>query len=184
MKIGKMTIGGVEVKRRFRPARIVCDVISLAAALVIVVTSFRHIGQVYQIVTPPGLILLFVFPVCAVGICAAYLTLTLKSRGFKRYRITKQNAQSVYDWWAFSLSLAKIPLLFAVFNAEFVFKDLTEVNPLNLFSVSNILNVLLVIIIMRFSRHRLIKLTEAEEVRNDDPEIKIKVKIADEDKEK
>lgn len=179
----KIKIGGIEVKRRFTPARIVCDVVSLAAALVIVVIGVQHIMIVSSYASPLGLAVLLVFPVCAVGICAAYLKLTLKSREFKRYKITKQNAQSVYDWWAFSLSLAKIPLLLALFNAEFIFRDLTNFKPADLFNIPIILEVLLAVIIMRLARHRLARLTEVKKAEKGEEAVKVKVRIADEPKD-
>lgn len=179
--INKMKIGGVEVKRRFTPARIVCDAVSLAAALVIVVIGVQHIAMVSSYAAPLGLAVLLVFPVCAVGICAAYLKLTLKSREFKRYKITKQNAQSVYDWWAFSLSLAKVPLLLALFNTEFIFRDLTNFKPADLFNIPIILEILLTVIIMRLARHRLVRLTEVKKVAENDSEVKVKVRVADDD---
>lgn len=176
-----MKIASIEIKRRFRPARIVCDAFSLAVTVVIAVTAVRHLSQVFSILTALGFLALLLPPVCAVGICAAYLMLTLKDREFKRYKITEQNAQSFYDQWAFSLSLAKIPLLMLFFNIEFAFRDLTSSEPINLFSVPNILDVLLTIIIMRLARHRLVKLTAVKKEKKDDSSVKVKAKIADKD---
>ncbi|MDE7230992.1 MAG: hypothetical protein K2N56_10980 [Oscillospiraceae bacterium] len=179
-----MKIANIEVKRRFRPARIVCDAFSLVMTVVVVVIAAQHFSQVFRILTGLGFLVVLLPPSCAVAICVAYLKLTLKDRKFKRYKITTENAQSVYDQWAFSLSLAKIPLLVAVFNVEFAFKDLTNVEPINLLSVPNILDVLLAVIIIRLMTHRIRALTAVKKARKDDSAIKIKAKIADDDKEK
>lgn len=182
MKIKKTKIGGVEIRRTYRPARIICDVVSLAVLVVIVMIA-------YNLITAPerfedGVwIMPLLFPAAGIGLCAAYVVLTFKSLKFKRYKITGENAQSVYDWWAFLLSLAKVPLLLALFEGEYQIRDLVMTGEMR-FGIAFLLYLLLTVIIIRLMTHRIKALTAVKKARKDESTVKVKARIADDNDDK
>lgn len=177
-----MKIGKFPVKRTYKPARIISDALSLVVAYVIV-SSTIHFFPTYKITVNEilneawlsGDMRLFykyeesltyrqysawVFPALVIAVFAAYLILTLTSRKFAKYNITKQNAQGVYDWYAFTVSLCKLPILLALLDAMYIVHQRLMFNNVSIFSVQMILYVVLAIIIIRLSVHRIKAMTK------------------------
>lgn len=171
-------IGNIEIKRTYRPTRIICDIVSLAMLVVITINTL-DLMKFAKFAAGVG-ILPLLFLLIGLGMCAAYVFLTFKSLNFKRYKITKQNAQKVYDWWAFSLSLVKVPLMLALFDAEYMYLDWAEDGELA-FSVWGLLFLMLAVIIIRLSAHRIKALTAVKKIKKDDSAVKVRAKLADDD---
>lgn len=195
-----MKIGKYPVKPRFKPARIAADVISLGIAAMIFVLTIGFFPRykaalskaaekdLYGILFKYGESLKYrhyfawIFPALAVIVIAVYLILTLKSHRFRKYKITKDNAQAVYDWYAFAVSLCKIPALMAIFDVMFVFQKKMLFEPVSAFSYQIILYFVVIAIIIRLSVHRIRKITEIkrEEIDDDSP---IRVRVINDDEE-
>lgn len=174
-----MKIGDIEIKRTYRPTRIVCDVVSLAA-LVVIVKNACDLLVTRKFLGFVG-VLPLLFPAIGIGLCAAYALLTFRSRKFRRYKITKINAQSVYERWAFSLALAKVPLLIALFEGEYMFLYWAATGR-SKFSVMILVYVLLSVIIIRLMMHRIRSLTALRKVQKDDDKVvKVRAKVDDDD---
>lgn len=156
MKIGKIT-----VRRSYKPSRIICDAISLVGAAVIVYITERFINGT-QGLTGDRVALSAIFPVLALGVLAVYAVLTLKSHAFKRYKITKKNAQEIYDWYAFSVSLIKLPLLLIIFESMLTFQEISLGIAVNLLNFRLILYIFLIVIIIRMAIHRINTLSHEE----------------------
>lgn len=177
-----MKIGKFPVKRTYKPARIISDALSLVVAYVIVSSTIHFfptykatVNEILSEAWLAGDMRLFykyeeslayrqysawIFPALVAAVFAAYLILTLKSRKLARYNITKQNAQSVYDWYAFAVSLCKLPILLALLDAMYITHQRLMFNYVSVFSVQMILYVVLVVIIIRLSVHRIKALTK------------------------
>lgn len=173
-----MTIGKIPIKHTYRPAQIICDVLSLAALVIITKNAFDTLFQTRAFLAYVSYISLL-FPAAGAAMCAAYLVLTCKSLKFGKYKVTRQNAQGFYNWWAFSLALIKLPLFMILFELEYSFTvwAVTGSAPI---SVMTVLYALLAVILIRLTVHRLAALTEVKRERNDDSTaIRIKTKVAD-----
>ena len=155
MKIGKIT-----VRRSYKPSRIVCDVISLAGAAVIVYMTERFISG--EQIGGERAALAAIFPLLALGVLAVYAALVLKSHAFKRYNITKKNAQEIYDWYAFSISLIKLPLLLIIFESMLTFQEISLGIAVNLLNFRLFLYIFLIVIIIRMAIHRINTLSHEE----------------------
>lgn len=177
-----MKIGKFPVKRTYKPARIISDVLSLIPAYVIVSSTLHFIALYKKTINPileekflNGDLEVFfkygdslryrqystlVFPALVLVVIAVYLILTLKSHAFAKYNITKQNAQAVYDWYAFAVSLCKLPILLALLDAMYIVHQRLMFNKVSVFSVQMILYVMLIVIIIRLSVHRIKALTK------------------------
>ena len=177
MKIGKIT-----VRRSYKPSRILCDVISLAGAAVIVYMPERLINGT-QGLSGERAALAAICPVLALGVVAAYAVLTLKSHAFKRYNITKKNAQDIYDWYAFSVSLIKLPLLLIIFESMLTFQEISLGIAVNLLNIRLILYIFLIVIIIRMAIHR-IKTLSHEEKSTDVVHVRAAVVDENEEREK
>ena len=177
MKIGKIT-----VRRSYKPSRIICDVISLAGAAVIVYMTERFINGT-QGLSGERAALAAIFPVLALGVLAAYAVLTLKSHAFKRYKITKNNAQDIYDWYAFSVSLIKLPLLLIIFESMLTFQEISLGIAVNLLNFRFILYIFLTAIIIRLAIHR-VKTLSHEEKSTDVVHVRAAVVDENEEREK
>ena len=178
----KTKIGGVEIKRTYRPTRIVCDIVSVPLlAMLVKITADLMVYS--NIVVGVGKLPLL-FPLAGFGMCAAYVFLTFKSLKFGKYKITKQNAQSVYDWWAFSLSLVKLPLLFALFEGEYMYLVwVTDIRSSS-FNIRILLYPLIAVIILRLSAHRIKALTAVRKSSKNEDTVKVKARLADDKQEK
>ena len=177
MKIGKIT-----VRRSYKPSRIICDVISLAGAAVIVYITERFINGT-QGLTGDRVALSAIFPVLALGVLAVYAVLVLKSHAFKHYKITKKNAQEIYDWYAFSVSLIKLPLLLIIFESMLTFQEISLGIAVNLLNFRLILYIFLIAIIIRMTIHR-IKTLSHEEKSTDVVHVRAAVVDENEEREK
>lgn len=178
----KMTIGNIPIKHTYRPAQIICDVLTLAGLVIIAKNAFDTLADTKGFLGYVSLVSLL-FPAAALGMIAAYLILTCKSLKFGKYKITKKNAQSVYNWWAFSLALIKLPLFMVVFELEYSFTvwAITGRTPI---SMMILLYALLAVILIRLTAHRLAALTEVKRAEADNSSaIRIKTKVADKNKD-
>ncbi len=194
-----MKISKYPVKHSYKLARIISDVISFAIAFLIVNATLNFFPayrramilmgnkNVEEIVNEYRYSLTYrqyfawIFPALVLGIFAAYLILVLKNHKFAKYNITKQNAQSVYDWYAFAVSLCKLPLLLGVFDIMYIFQQRMMFNKVSLFSVQVILDAVIIAIIIRLSVHRIRGLTmETEPIKNESSG-GVKAKLADDD---
>lgn len=194
-----MKISKYPVKHSYKLARIISDVLSLAIAFLIVNatlnffpayrTAINRIGSknIEEFVREYGYSLTYrqyfawIFPGLVLAIFAAYLILVLKNHKFAKYNITKQNAQSVYDWYAFAVSLCKTPLLMCVFDMMYIFQQRMMFNEVSLFSFLSVLCAVIIAIIIRLSVHRIRALTEEKEPRNIEESGGVKARLADDD---
>ena len=194
-----MKIGKYPVKPSFRVARVVSDVLSLGIAVLIFSVTVNFITQyrlMLQKIGAEGVSeiedsyisafswsywLSLIFPALVVGVFAAYLILTLTSRKLSKFNITKRTAQDVYDWYAFCVSVCKIPVLMGIFDIMYIFHQRMLGDKISLFSLQVLLDIVIVAIIIRFTMHRIRKITETEEtVRNADDSV-VKVRVVDND---
>ncbi len=194
-----MKIGKYPVKPSFRVARVVSDVLSLGIAVLIFSVTVNFITQyrlMLQKIGAEGVSeiedsyisafswsywLSLIFPALVVGVFAAYLILTLTSRKLSKFNITKRTAQDVYDWYAFCVSVCKIPVLMGIFDIMYIFHQRMLGDKISFFSLQVLLDIVIVAIIIRFTMHRIRKITETEEtVRNADDSV-VKVRVVDND---
>lgn len=195
-----MKIGKYPVKHSYKLARIISDVLSLAIAYLILNTTINFFAQYkqainrigndnLQIVVKYGLSLAYrqyfawIFPALVLGIFATYLILVLKNHKFEKYSVTKQSAQAVYDWYAFAVSLCKIPLLMIVFDFMYIFHQRMMFNKVSLFSTLSILCIMIILIIIRLSVHRIRALTQNNEPKNFEDSGGVRARIAEEDED-
>ncbi len=196
-----MKIGKYPVKRSFRIARIVSDVFSLGIAVVIFSVTVNFIAQFQAMLRQIGsegvsaiesdhiaafswsYWLALIFPALVVGVFAAYLILTMTSRKFTKYNITKRNAQSVYNWYAVCVSVCKIPVLMGIFDIMYIFHQRMLGVNISLFSMQILLDIVIVAIIIRFTVHRIRTITKPEDnVKSADDSV-VKVRVVDKDDE-
>ncbi len=192
-----MKIGKFPVKRTYKPARIISDALSLVVAYVIVSSTIHFfptykatVNEILKEAWLAGDMRLFykyeeslayrqysawIFPALVLAVFAAYLILTLKSHRLAKYNITKQNAQSVYDWYAFAVSLCKLPILLALLDAMYITHQRLMFNYVSVFSVQMILYVVLVVIIIRLSVHRIKALTKPAPKKAESGGVKAKI---------
>lgn len=173
-----MKIADIPIKHTYKPARIISDVLSLAVAAVIITATvnffplykdtINKLGNTdLQFVIKYGYSLVYrryfalAFPIAVGIIFAVYLILVLKNHGMKRLKITKDNAQAVGEWYMFSASLCKLPLLMIVFELMYMTQQILLFKPAGLPIVQLLLYSMLFIIIIRMSMHRLSSLTKA-----------------------
>ena len=196
-----MKISKYPVKHSYKLARIISDVLSLAVAVVILNTTriFFENYKKASIVTPEKLVELakeqgiwwlvnrhkfaWIFPALVLVIFAVYLILVLKNHKFEKYDVTKQSAQAVYDWYAFAVSLCKLPLLMGVFDMMYIFHQRMMFNKVSLFSVQVVLDILIIVIIIRLSVHRIRALTKTAKPAKAAESGGVKAKLADEQDE-
>lgn len=192
-----MTIGRIPVKRTYKLARIISDVISLGEAALILYMTITFFPRYKEAInTAPNRFELlaeyreklatrqyfaWIFPAIVPAVFAAYLILVLKSHKFAKYNITKQNAQSVYDWYAFAVSLCKLPLLLAVFDMMNITQQRLMFNNVSIFSFQIILDVFVTAIIIRLSVHRIRALTAKEDTHENETSGGVKARLADDD---
>lgn len=192
-----MKIGKYPVKHSYKLARIICDVLSLAIAYLILNATLNFFTQYklainrignenLSVVYRYGYSLAYrqyfawIFPGLVLIVFAVYLILVLKNHRFEKYNVTKLNAQAVYDWYAFAVSLCKLPLFLGIFDMMYIFHQRMMFNKVSLFSLQLILDAFIILIIVRLSVHRIRWLTRTEK-----PDKKadggVKAKIADDD---
>ena len=192
-----MKIGKYPVKHSYKLARIISDVLSLAIAYLILNATLNFFTQYklainkigsenLSIVYKYGYSLAYrqyfawIFPGLVLIVFAVYLILVLKSHRFAKYNVTKQNAQAVYDWYAFAVSLCKLPLFLGIFDVMYIFHQRMMFNMVSLFSIQLILDVFIIVIIVRLSIHRIRWLTHDEKPQKADSG-GVKAKIVDDE---
>lgn len=186
-----ITIGKIPVKHTYKPARIISDVISLGEAFVIVYLTIGFFPRYKEAVnTAPNIAELvsryryslayrqyyaWIFPALAAVVFAVYAILVLKSHRMEKYAITKQNAQSVYDWYAFAVSLCKIPILLGVFEIMYITQQRLMFKKVSLFSMQLLLYAIVVVIIIRLSVHRIKAMTKPAPRKEENGGVKAKI---------
>ncbi len=194
-----MKIGKYPVKCSFRISRIVSDLLSLGIAVLIFSVTISFITQYRAMLRQIGAEgvsdiennyigafswsywLSLIFPALVTGVFAAYLILTLTSRKLEKFNITKRNAQDVYDWYAFCVSLCKIPIFMGLFDIMYIFQRRMLGENISLFSMQILLDIVIVTIIIRFTVHRIRKITETKDsVKSADDSV-VKVRVVDKD---
>lgn len=194
-----MKIGKYPVKCSFKVSRIVSDVLSLGIAVLIFSVTFGFIAQyrnMLQQIGEDGIAAIendyigafswsywfaLIFPALATGVFAAYLILTLTSRKLEKFNITKRNAQEVYDWYAFCVSVCKIPILMGTFDIMYIFQRRMLGDNISLFSMQILLDIVIVAIIIRFTVHRIRKITEINDNAKSADDSVVKVRVVDKD---
>ena len=194
-----MKIGKYPVKPSFRIARLVSDILSLGIAVLIVSVTINFIKQYrmmlqkigadsvtaieneYMSSISWGYWLALIFPALVVGVFAAYLILTLTSRKLAKFNITKRTAQDVYDWYAFCVSVCKIPVLMGIFDIMYIFHQRILGDNIPFFSLQVLLDIVIVAIIIRFTVHRIRKITETKESAQSADDSVVKVRVIDKD---
>ncbi len=178
-----MKIAGHYVRLRHKPARIICDALSLGIVLFTFMSAHLMMESYPELKSPffrTDCIKLWIFPVLAVTALVAYLLFIFTNHRFVRYKITEENAQSVFDWYVFAVSLCKLPVLVAIADVMITFQRWLIGNEVSWFSVGYVFYALILAIIIRFSQHRIRKLTESQKTGDDNSgSIKVRAKIAD-----
>lgn len=174
-------IGGFEVTRTHRPARMICDVITLVMIIIIIKLGIDLAYYTAKFLGAMGLIVPLSFPAAGIALCAVYIKLSLSGLKFGRLKITKQNAQKIYDWWTFSMALIKIPLLMAMFEGIYIFREWAAVGKSTISVIPLILYVLTAAAITWFSVRRMRRLCEVKKPVKNDSAVKVKAKIADDE---
>lgn len=174
-----MKLGKIDVRRSYKPSRIICDVISLAGtAVILYLTGHFIVGEdIAREIIPAALI----FPALALGILAVYVILALKNHPLKGLEITKKNAQEIYDWYAFSISLVKLPALLIVFECMLTFQQISLGIAVNLLNLRLILYAVLIAVIIRMAVHRVKSLAQKE---NNSDVMRVRAVAVDENDEK
>lgn len=195
-----MKIGKYPVKPSFRVSRVVSDILSLGIAVVIVSATVNFIIQ-YRMMLKKigedgvstieseyissitwGYWLSLIFPALAAGVFAAYLILTLTgTRKLAKYNVTKRNAQEVYNWYAFCVSLCKIPLLMGIFDIMYIYQQRMLGANVSLFSLQVLLDIVIIALIIRFTMHRIRKITETKDSAKGADDSVVKIRVVDKD---
>lgn len=183
-----MKIAGYKVKFKYKPARIISDVLSLGLWVFSAVSTVLFVEQFPELKNAmfrADLVKLWVFPAAMAVPFAVYLLLVHTSHSFSKYAVTEENAQSVYEWYAFTVSLCKLPLLILIADLMLTFQTWLSGGEVSWFSMNYILYILLAIIIIRFSMHRIKSLTKpADKPQQADSKIKVRVRTLDDDDKK
>lgn len=200
-----MKIGKYPVKYTYKVSRIVADVLSLGLAVLIVSAAISFL-QDYQdfydridlsnstvaetlIKNDPNYewkqYISLIFPMLALAVMAVYAVLVLKSHQLRSFDINKRNAQRCYDAYAFGASLVKLPALMIVFDYEVIVQDKLlsgYYGGLSWFSWLTVLCVLLILIAVRYTMHRLQRVTAKPQTTEESSAIKVKAVAADHEK--
>ncbi len=177
-----MKISGYTVRLRHKPARMISDALSLALVFFAFMSTHIMMERYPELriaVFRTDFVKLWAFPIVSLLPPAAYLLLILSNHKMKRYRITEDNAQAVYDWFAFACSLCKLPVLVAIADAMTTFQSRLLGQDVALFGIQYVLYTLILAIIIRFSMHRIKKITEPPKPPEASSGIKVTAKIAD-----
>lgn len=183
-----MKIAGFKVNFRYKPARIISDVLSLGVCVFAVVTTALFVERFPELKNPAfraDLVKLWAFPVLMAVPFAVYFALVHTSHSFSKYSVTEANVQSVYEWYAFTVSLCKLPLLILIADLMTTFQARFSGSEVSWFSMNYILYILTAVIIIRFSMHRIKSLTKPADIpQQADSKIKVRVRTLDNDDKK
>lgn len=190
-----MKIAKYPVKYKYKVARLISDIFSLGLAVLIAsvtvyfLQSYEYMLQRIgtdnvEILTEQynsGLEwqrwLALIFPALVLALFAAYIILTLKSHPFKRYNVTKMNAQQCWNVYAMCASLCKIPVLMGIFDVMYIFhQNMLGGNEIP-FSFQLVLDAIIIAIIIRLGMHRISSITEPKAETAEKPADTVKVTI-------
>ncbi|MGN0684367.1 MAG: hypothetical protein ACI4JY_11880 [Oscillospiraceae bacterium] len=177
-----MKISQYTVRLKPKAARIISDCISLGlCAFMFVDTALfvERYPELKNMLFRGDLIKLWAFPALGVVPFVVYLVLIFSNHRFEKYRITEDNAQSVYDWYVFAASLCKLPILVMLADVMTIFQSRFAGAGTSWFSIGYIFYALVFVIIIRLSVHRIRRLTARENKAEKSDSIKVKAKIAD-----
>ncbi len=201
-----MKIGKYPVKRTYKIAQLICDILSLGFVVMIVSLTIGFIDEYQELLAALGAEhianiaqtkdatiewrhwLSLICPLLAVAVIAVYIVLILKSHKFSRYSVTKLTAQKCYETYAFFVSICKLPLLIIIIDYTMIIHDKLRLAPLydfGWFSATSLLYLLILAIIIRYGMHRISKITEKSAPTTSDS-IKVRAvvkKESDENKE-
>ncbi len=200
-----MKIGKYPVKHTYSIPRLVADVLSLGIAVFIVSATIQFFRQYEGFLDSVALItdearetmlandpnyewkqwLALIFPVLALAVFIVYIVLVLKSHKLARYNVTKRNAQQCCDAYTFCVSLAKLPVLIIVADLMAIAHDkLLPRYGFGWFSWATLLYAVIIAIIIRYTMHRLSKITAEKPAPSstDSGAVRIKAVISDENK--
>lgn len=175
-----MKIGKYPVKHSYKIARIISDVFSAGLAVFIFMAEYafmimyrsilvRNIGEenIEKLSQADPSIgwkhwLTMVFPAAVLAVFAVYLILVLKSHSFRRFNITKRNAQQVRDAYALCVSLCKIPALMFINEVMSIVHNhmLVPRSEESWFTVQLVLDLLIIVLLIRLFRHFIGKITQ------------------------
>lgn len=166
-----MKLAGYYVRLRHKPARIICDTLSLGVVLFTLVSTHLMMERFPELKTQffrSDCVKLWMFPVLALVVFAVYFVFIFTNHRLAKFRITEKNAQDVFDWYVFSVSLCKLPALVAIADVMTIFQSRLLGQDASWFSMGYIFYALILAIIIRLSLHRIRKLTEPEKTVSDD----------------
>ena len=176
-----MKIGKYPVKRTYKIAQLICDILSLGFVVMIVSLTIGFIDEYQELIATLGAEhianiahtkdatikwrhwLSLICPLLAVAVIAVYIVPILKSHKFSRYSVTKLTAQKCYETYAFFVSICKLPLLIIIIDYTMIIHDKLRLAPLydfGWFSATSLLYLLILAIIIRYGMHRISKITE------------------------
>lgn len=175
-----MKIAKYPVKYKYKVARLVSDVFSLGLAVMIVSVTKYFLESYETMLNRMGAAnvaviteqynsglewqrwLALIFPALVLALFAAYIILTLKSHQFKKYSVTKLNAQECWNVYALCASLCKIPVLMGIFDVMCIFHNNMLGEKESPFSLQLILDAIIIVIIIRLGMHRIKSITSKE----------------------
>ena len=173
-----MKIGKYPVKHSYKIARIISDVFSAGLAVFIFSVEYmfmtvyrstlvQYIGEenIEKLSQADPSIgwkhwLTMVFPAAVLAVFAVYLILVLKSHSFRRFNITKRNAQQVRDAYALCVSLCKIPALMFISELMMITHNKMLLSDESWFTVQLVLDLLIIVLLIRLFRHFIGKITQ------------------------
>ena len=195
-----MKIGKYPVKHTYSIARLIADVLSVGIAVLIVsatLSFFRRYDEVYSSMllmsdTAKETLLAndpyyewkqwlaLIFPVLMLAVFITYIVLVLKSHKFSRYNVTKRTAQQCCDTYAFCVSLCKIPVLIIVADIMAIAHDkLLPQYGFGWFSWPTLLYALILAIIIRYTVHKIEKITATTPAEGSSDTIKVKAVVTE-----
>lgn len=198
-----MKIGKYPVKHTYSIPRLIADVISLGIAVLIVsatVSFLQRYDNVYSSMLLMGDTaaqtlrandpnyewkqwLSLIFPVLMAAVFAVYIVLVLKSHKFSRFNVTKRTAQQCCDIYTFCVSLVKIPVLIIIADIMAIAHDkLLPQYGFGWFSWATVLYAVIIAIIIRYTIHKIEKLTAEKPAEDNSEVIRIKAVVTEKDK--
>lgn len=175
-----MKIGKYPVKHSYKIARLISDVFSIGLGVFILSVEYmfmtvyektlsQYIGDSLETLSQadPSLgwkhWITLIFPAAVLGVFAAYLILSLKSHRFKRYNITKRNAQRVRDMYVMCVSLCKIPALMFINEMMMITHNKMLMSDESWFTVQLVLDLLIIAMLILFFRRLILRITQPED---------------------
>lgn len=176
-----MKVGKYPVKRSYKIARLVSDVISAGLAVLICSVEYMfmtvydetlksYIGEenLQKLAqTDPSIEwkqwITLVFPAAVLAVFAVYVILVVTSRKLPWLNITKKTAQAVYDNYAFCASLCKIPALMFINEMMMITHNKMLMSDESWFTIQLVLDLMIIVLLILVFRKRLVKITSSEE---------------------